>query len=270
MTEFVDLEHIEEVPTIIPEGLRATFNKKVKRELRILVDGLKYGFKDSALLLSRMFVPRSVDRSIKEGAEWFEVIPKKPTTKAVLLCHGFAQTPEVYKEFAPLLAAKGYYVRAIRVAGHGTSVGDLARKTATDWFASVVWHYEETAKTYQDISYVGHSLGGTLGMLLSTIRPVTKIVAMCSPVKLDIRPAKFVRQASILVKYWPKAGDNREQHQKEDMSSYTAVPLYAIAGIFDACDVLRSRTVKFTSPMLYISAGLDHETMQNQPDKVRN
>src|SRR2546425_12707304 len=54
-----------------------------------------------------------------------------------LLVHGFTGTPEEMRPLGEALAARGFPVYAVRLAGHGTDVADLARTRWTDWFASV-------------------------------------------------------------------------------------------------------------------------------------
>src|SRR2546428_11933352 len=54
-----------------------------------------------------------------------------------LLVHGFTGTPEEMRPLGEALTARGFPVYAVRLAGHGTDVADLARTRWTDWFASV-------------------------------------------------------------------------------------------------------------------------------------
>src|SRR2546429_9501847 len=54
-----------------------------------------------------------------------------------LLVHGFTGTPEEMRPLGEALAARGFPVYAVLLAGHGTDVAELARTCWTDWFASV-------------------------------------------------------------------------------------------------------------------------------------
>src|SRR5262249_50914792 len=54
-----------------------------------------------------------------------------------LLVHGFTATPAEMRPLGEALAARGFPVRGVRLAGHGTSVEDLARTGWRDWYASV-------------------------------------------------------------------------------------------------------------------------------------
>src|SRR5436309_331310 len=44
-----------------------------------------------------------------------------------LLVHGFTGTPEEMRPLGEALAARGFPVHAVRLAGHGTDVAELAR-----------------------------------------------------------------------------------------------------------------------------------------------
>ncbi|MHA2099242.1 MAG: alpha/beta hydrolase [Candidatus Kariarchaeaceae archaeon] len=262
--------HVEKVPVIRRNSFWRSLQLYLISEGKLLFKGLKSGFADPIMLTSRIVWPKSLDKAIRPQARWFEIDPKKPNGKAILLAHGFGASPEVFRDLAPVLANAGFYVRSIRISGHGTSPGHLATTSGADWLASVAWHYQETSKNYDRIYFLGHSLGGTLGLLLSTIYPIERVVAMCAPIKLNIPPAKFVRQASILVKYWPRSKRRKKEIRELGTLHYDVWPLYAIAGIFEVGKVLIDRKKLLKLPVLYISATHDSKQLQDQSDIVRN
>lgn len=266
MSELIEEKYyIEKVPIVRRNSFWRSLKLYLISESKLLFQGLKSAFADPVILIGRIFWPKSLDRAIRPQARWFDIKPKNPNGIAILLCHGFGATPEVYKKLAPVIADEGYYVRAIRISGHGTSPGHLATTSGADWLASVAWHYKETAKDYDRIFYLGHSLGGTLGLILTTIFPIEKIIVMCAPIKLNIPPAKFVRQASIVVKYWPRSKRRRNEIKNLGTAYYDVSPLYAIAGIFEVGKVLISRKHLLTTPVLYISAKYDARSLRDQP-----
>ncbi|MHA2250861.1 MAG: alpha/beta hydrolase [Candidatus Kariarchaeaceae archaeon] len=259
----------EKVPILKREPFFQSTRNVILREARLLFSALNSAFGDSLLLSSRLFWPKSVDRAIRPQAQWFEIKPENPNGIGLLLCHGFASSPEMFAEIAPKLATKGYYVRVIRLSGHGTTPGHLAQTSGVDWFATVVWHYRELTKEVERTFFIGHSLGGTLGLLLSTIYPIETVVALCAPIDLYIPPARFVRQASLFVKYWPRSKKKQEFIKEKGIQTYLKTPLYAIAGIFEVGSVLRKRANKLTSPVLYVRAGLDHKNLLDQDEKFK-
>ena len=260
---------VEKIPVYTKEPFKSTVLRSVRKELRLIRAVMRSAFKDPLILFKWMFSVGSLDRGIRPEAQFFEIEPENPNGVAILACHGFAATPEIYRDIGPLLAAEGYYFRAIRLSGHGTTVGHMAKTSGEHWFASVVWHYQQVASEHSRIFYLGHSLGGTLGLLLSTIYPIETIVAMSTPVNLHIGPAKFVRQMSAFIKYWPRSSKKRKMIMDTGIKTYLKSPLYAIAGIFEVGKVLRKRADKLTLPVFYIRAGKDHKNLMDQPDEFR-
>ncbi len=258
---------LEKIPIPPRESFFQTTVKFLLREFRLIGAALNSAFADPILLMKYIFWPKSLDRGIRPEAQWFEVKPEKSNGVGLLLCHGFASTPEMYREIAPKLAESGYHVRVIRLSGHGTTPGHLAQTSGAEWFASVVWHYQIMEQEYDRIFFLGHSLGGTLGLLLATIYPIDTVIAMCSPIELNIPPARFVRQASIFVKYWPRSRKRRKFIKEMGTQTYLVTPLYAIAGIFEVGTILRKRSENLKIPVLYISARQDHKSLLDQPDK---
>lgn len=259
----------EKVPIEIKESFRSTIKRSVKKELRLIRAVMRSAFKDPLTLLKWMFSVGAVDRGIRPEAQFFENEPEKPNGVAVIACHGFAATPEIFREIGPLLAEEGYYFRSIRLSGHGTTVGHMAKTSGEHWFASVVWHYQQVASEYSRIFYLGHSLGGTLGLLLSTIYPIETIIALSTPVNLNIGPAKFIRQISVFIKYWPRSSKKQKMIMEAGVQTYLKSPLYAIAGIFEVGKVLRKRADKLTLPVFYVRASLDHHNLLDQPEEFR-
>ena len=154
---------VEKVPIVRRNSFWRSLKIYLSNESKLLYQGLRSAFVDPIILLGRIVWPKSLDKAIRPQAQWFDIKPENPNGIAILLAHGFGATPEVYKELAPVIAEAGFYVRVIRISGHGTTPGHLATTSGADWLASVAWHYKETAKEYEKIYYLGHSLGGTLG-----------------------------------------------------------------------------------------------------------
>ncbi|HJQ84468.1 MAG TPA: alpha/beta fold hydrolase, partial [Candidatus Binatia bacterium] len=85
-----------------------------------------------------------------------------PRPLGCLLVHGFTATPDEMRPLGEALAARGFPVRAVRLAGHGTDVADLARTRWTDWFASVLEAAATLRRDVPRIALAGMSMGGLL------------------------------------------------------------------------------------------------------------
>ena len=261
---------VERVPIPRTESLgKITFNY-LRHEVRDISFAIGRGMSDTFTILKHIFWLKTVDKGIREKAAWFELFPKKPNGRALLLCHGFANSPEMFKEVAPAFQKQGYYVRAVRLSGHGTTVGHLAQTNGSHWFSSVVWHYFETRKKYDQIDFLGHSVGGTLGLILATIYPIRKVAVIAAPIKLNIPPARLARHVSGFIKYWPRSRRKRKMIRESGLMIYTSSPLYATYGVFEVGKVLWKRAEKLTLPVLYIRAEHDARSFQDQDDVFKN
>src|SRR5205814_5300529 len=102
-------------------------------------------------------------------AEGFALAGARPL--GCLLVHGFTATPDEMRPRGQALAARGFPVRAVRLAGHGTEVADLAGTRWTDWFASVAEGADRLHRDVPALAVAGMSLGALLGPHLAATRP---------------------------------------------------------------------------------------------------
>ena len=263
VSEFMDFDILER------ESFSKTTRRFVRMEFRLYYYSIRRAFKAPITLLKWIFSSTIVNKNVLPQAKPFEIKPDKPNGIGILMAHGFAATPEIFREIGPILAKEGYYVRALRLKGHGTTEADMSQTSGVDWFSTVLWHYKEMSKKYDRIFYLGHSLGGTLGLLLSTIYPIETVIALSTPINLHISSAKYVRQMSMVVKYWPRSKRKRLAIREAGIATYQKTPLYAIGSIFEVTKLLRNRAEKLKLPVLYVRAGLDHKTLVDQPDEYR-
>src|SRR5262250_3643679 len=84
------------------------------------------------------------------------------------------------------LAAHGFSVRGVRLAGHGTSIDDLARTGWRDWFASVEHDLGLLRAQTRRVAVAGMSLGALLALHLAATRPadVAALILCGTPLRL--------------------------------------------------------------------------------------
>lgn len=79
---------------------------------------------------------------------------------ALLLVHGFNDSPRAYRFVAPALAARGYTVSVLRLPGFGERVSEASTVTFSDW-VDAIRAEAQSLRTHSDhVVVVGHSLGG--------------------------------------------------------------------------------------------------------------
>lgn len=87
-------------------------------------------------------------------------------TDAVLLIHGFADTPAVFRELAETLAAHDLTCRVMRLPGAGEPLPVAAAQRLGTWLAAVRDEAEVLRHTHRRVWLLGHSMGGALATLV--------------------------------------------------------------------------------------------------------
>jgi esterase/lipase len=107
------------------------------------------------------------------------------TNRGVLLIHGLMAAPEEVREWADFLYSRGYTVYAPRLAGHGTSALDLAKRNYTDWVESVNRGHNILKTCCEQIVVAGFSTGGGLALHQAITKPgaFAAVISVSAPLK---------------------------------------------------------------------------------------
>ena len=204
--------------------------------------------------------PSLVDRSLIESAKPFHL--EGSTEYGVLLVHGYCSNPAEMRELGEVLNNKGYTVEAVLLKGHGTTVRDLTTTDFIDWYESVLQGYDELSKTCTNISILGHSMGGTLSLLLAANRNVDAIISLCAPLDLGKLyhglPIPILPAFSKFVSKWPKKKSHMKLHDEAGVESYRASSLPGVVEMFDLMEVTREDLKKIEAPLLIVGAKYDY------------
>lgn len=180
----------------------------------------------------------------------------------VLLIHGFAGTLEDMRPLGETLAAQGWTVHGLWLAGHGTSEADLATKAASDWVISLRQGLAGLRALTDRIIIVGDSFGGNLALYAALVgAPVAGVVALNTPVvfRRDLLTRALlpilIRLAPMHRKRW--IGDEAAHRAKLD---YVAVPLRAYAEVIGFIDRHTKRELEgVVCPLLIVQSKKDFE-----------
>ena len=121
----------------------------------------------------------------------------------VLLLHGFSGSPLEMTPLATVLAAQGWTVSVVRLAGHGTSPEDLARVTWPEWVTSAREAYADLRRRCRRVALVGLSMGGALALYLAATDPAEAVVTISTPVRMRPLFASVWRVASMMMPVMP-------------------------------------------------------------------
>jgi len=117
-----------------------------------------------------------------------------------LLLHGFTAAPHEMVRLGAHLANNGYTVLGPRLAGHGTSLDDLARTRWTDWLASAEDGLSLLRGMCDRIVLMGMSMGGLLSILVAADQPPAGLVLMSTPIMLLQSPIRrWLKPLSLIV-----------------------------------------------------------------------
>jgi carboxylesterase len=113
------------------------------------------------------------------GAETIEMQEGSPT--AVLLLHGFGDTPQTLGHLAKYLHGAGYDVRAPLLPGHGRSVQAFLKSRREEWLTCARDEYARLRATYETVSIAGLSMGGALAAIVASENEDVASLVLISP-----------------------------------------------------------------------------------------
>ncbi|CAN5710442.1 alpha/beta fold hydrolase [soil metagenome] len=191
-----------------------------------------------------------------EGAEPFRM---EGNEVGVLVCHGFTGTTQSVRPLGEGLARAGFTVAGPRLTGHGTSVKDMAKSTASEWIASIEeeldWLQERTDKIF----FVGLSMGGMFALYFAAMRPelIRGIVPINACVFLkdpELSRLVFDKNAPATV---PGVGSDIKASGVEELA-YPEVPIPAVKEFMALMRVTDDLLPTIETPALILQSLEDH------------
>ncbi len=166
------------------------------------------------------------------------------------------------------LAAHGFPVLGVRLAGHATSVDDLARTRWPDWFASVEDGAARLRRRTGRIAIAGLSMGALLAIHLAATRPADVVALVLCGTALSVTDPRLrwlpvVERIPWLAHRYaimPKAGgrDIGDPAARAASPSYDAVPLAAAAEFVRLQAIAAAELSGVTQPALLLHGRHDH------------
>ena len=159
--------------------------------------------------------PRNSD-GIIIGAEPTRVRGVRPG--AVLLLHGYNDSPQTVRSLAAALHDFGWTVHAPVLAGHARTLQAFAQSGATEWMDGVRSEYRELRAHHEVVAVGGMSMGGALALLLAAeqadVRAVFGVASFLN-VTLTMRAVVAVSAIAGLGARYVSGGGGRSVHDPE-------------------------------------------------------
>ena len=154
-------------------------------------------------------------------------------SNAVLMLHGFGDTPQTLEYLATFINARGWAVRAPLLPGHGRTLDAFAATRASDWIGFAREELARLQARYDTVAIVGQSMGGSLATILAAEAsnvPALVLLApyLSMPTRLR-RAANFHHLLAVVLPYLRGGGER---------------------SIRDPSEVARSLAYGFTTPRL--------------------
>lgn len=138
---------------------------------------------------------------------------------AIVLVHGFTGSPAHFRPMASALHERGFTVRVPRLAGHGTSLEEMATTGVDDWIASVRTTLDEL-NGCRRVHLAGLSMGGLISLILAAEGRATTVTTINSPI-VTRTPSLFlspIAQFVVPKVSWPGSGP--PAHLEPDMARH--------------------------------------------------
>ncbi|HEU4563613.1 MAG TPA: alpha/beta fold hydrolase [Gemmatimonadaceae bacterium] len=187
-----------------------------------------------------------------------------PGGRAVLLLHGFGDTPHTMRYLAADLHARGWAVHAPLLPGHGRTMRDFALSGAGEWLDAARDALRALRERYETVAVVGLSMGGALATLLAAEWDDLPALVLIAPY-LDTTPgvrrvARWHRALGVCTAYLRSRGE-RSIHDPEESAralSYRATTPRLLGELARLADRARASLGRVTAPTLVVQSREDN------------
>lgn len=114
---------------------------------------------------------------VKSARPW-ALVHEESTPHAVLCLHGYNGYPGEMALPGLRLYEAGMDVFAPRYPGHGTCAADFLNTNADDWIGTALAACTDLLERYDEVSVVGHSMGGALAVIVGATFDIRRLVLL--------------------------------------------------------------------------------------------
>jgi esterase/lipase len=195
---------------------------------------------------------------------------------AVVLVHGFRASPAQLRGFGEKLAANGYLVVGVRLAGHGTSPWDLHRRTWGEWVESLARGFRIARMLSGRVALVGFSTGAALSLYYAAQKPegLAGVVSVAAPLAVRDRNVSLVPWVSKLNRLVSGITGNDgvvpfyKNEPDEPEVSYRALPVQAVQQLVELMAALKGELPKLAAPTLVMQADRDPVVSAESAERI--
>jgi esterase/lipase/1-acyl-sn-glycerol-3-phosphate acyltransferase len=179
----------------------------------------------------------------------------------VVLVHSYLAHPEQVRLLAEYLSAKGIWVYAPRLIGHGTTPEDLAERTYEEWLQSVEVGYAIISNICEKVVVGGMAVGGLLAFdLAARVKRLSGVFAVCPPYSLRDFSTRFMPGIDVWNRILTKIKGNTLEDRFLELSadpssmSYTRNPVVGVTEVGRLLHALTRKLDKIRYPALILQS----------------
>lgn len=180
--------------------------------------------------------------------------------EAAVLVHGFTGVPAHFRPMGQVLADAGYTVIAPLLAGHGTSIEDLAETGREHWIESVRDAHRSVEGVHDRVHFVGLSMGGLISILVAAEVGAATVSTINSPIVFRDKKAHLAR---LLHPFRPIVRWSEEDPPELDdevapfFLTYSGFPSKALADLVSISRQALRTAPHVNSPALVVQSLID-------------
>jgi len=180
--------------------------------------------------------------------------------EAAVLVHGFTGTAAHFRLLGRFLNERAYTAAAVLLAGHGTSIEDMARTGKDDWLGSARAAVEARMADHDRVHLVGLSLGGLLSLLIAEELPVASVTTINSPIRFRnarTYASPFLSRITPMVSWPAEPPPPLAEEAKPLWLTYSGFPTRALTDLLSISRMALDAAARLAIPSLTIQSKAD-------------
>jgi carboxylesterase len=184
--------------------------------------------------------------------------------RAVLMLHGFGDTPQTLSYLASYVHSRGWAVRAPLLPGHGRTLDEYAASRSTQWIDFVRAELTTLRGRYSTIAVVGLSMGGSLATILASETDDIEALVLLAPylsMPTRLRRAAHAHHALGAVMPYLKGGGEHSIRDPAEVAHNLAYGFLTPRLVYELAQVVaraRAAAPKVTAPTLVVQSRQDN------------
>ena len=206
--------------------------------------------------------PPDVD-GIVPGAEGFTLDGR--TGRALLMLHGFGDTPQTLRYLGGRLHAEGFTVHAPLLPGHGRGLRDFASASAEDYADAARRELAWLRERAPWVGVIGLSMGGAIAARLAAESDDVRVLALLAPYLTPPRAVALVGRTaaiwSVITPYFSGSAGDASVHDpvaRDSSYAYGMFPPRAVRALCATAAAGRRALPSITVPTLVVNSREDN------------